>query len=1337
MAITISSLTPTNPSTPVGGTISFAVSASTDTGNPLTYEWQYSTNSGVSYTSAGLTGNTSSSYTTSILTAAEDGLYWRVVISDSVDTVNSDEDPGIGDRILNVTAAATISLLSEPDETGYSLGAGANLTLTWTTTLLNSDISIPVTTLNATVQKSSDGVTWTDIGDSETGTGPISEIDGITYVINYDASYVVSSSPLAYGHEVSLTINNITFAINNYQYRLQITDNTASNSPVNTSSVTVIINPEITIIVQPGVALTDSTTASCYKTAISNTGDYKVSISALTTAGVGLGYGWQYSYLQSDGTYTDFVDIQDAIDLYHCKLKTGTSANSSILELERLIYFEEWRMRCVLTGANGETEVTSDIHSIFMTDSVVKPDDMVDVDALEDYYGDIVDRTAYTQYSIETANFNTSLDASRNTGLNGTLTMVIEESDDGGTTWTEVGITETYSPSYNQYYLNPSIDEPAYPVDLSYTTPPLRIADDNGNLFRTKVTSTAVYTLSGSTKTLTPIYSDNNATLNVYRQIFITGQPTSTTVYPNFDASFAVTATPSSTAALTYQWQRSNTNVAWTDITAANAGTKYSGYTTNLLTVSDVSSTDDSYYRVIINAPGTLSSVTTQSAELLTTDDFFTVLSSLNDYYVLQFTNVSWTVNAQSASLGTVSYQWQKSTNYNTTTDTGTWSNISGQTSSTYSINSVGSSDEAYYRCQVTSEGGTVDATNAVKLEVTAIAITILTNLPSSFDVLENAAQEVTYEVDAIASIGDAPTYQWQYSDDGGSTWNNYGTGYQGQTADDKIFIPNPIDKADDGRKVRCKIDAAEVPTSTYSNVATLNVKRRFTYFADSAVKDVVDGETFFLDLNPSFTGGTPTYQWYKGSSAISGANQSSYSFTAAAGNDGDVYKCQITLADVDQHEYSRNNVNNIVNKSSGDFTETVELNIVTAVAGIGSATSYTTEGVKSGAAIGTVICIPKKAGYVHNSTATMNDNTIYGHSRSGSITPNKDGNSTQTSGTAYTANKPSWVTDPNYVSPRWTNEEDGYPGYLELRGQWLKKADFPALYRVLGDAYGVTSTCFRLPFPIGKKLMGTGNVDNNSGSVSIEPLFAPDGTSGGDKKVPGSVGGVYNDVESKQLPPGSPGVGTDGTAGAPDPSTFTLGNFSTDGFTDVEATADTDFSGSYTYKVGPMLPWAFAGVPDHSHSGISAGFVEGFSAKKGSCNGQGPIDPRFYEVEPEGGSIASGPEGIAETERGRLHAHAVSLSTVEPGNNFTETHSDGIGPSGSAGESVTVSTNLQYTAGSSTPSFNIFLEHAPVTMTTATKSIFDGSLKFVLKNNESLPLLSPYFRLRYLIKAY
>jgi len=602
--------------------------------------------------------------------------------------------------------------------------------------------------------------------------------------------------------------------------------------------------------------------------------------------------------------------------------------------------------------------------------------------------------------------------------------------------------------------------------------------------------------------------------------------------------------------------------------------------------------------------------------------------------------------------------------------------------------------------------------------------------------VLEGAAQEVIYEVDAIASIGDAPTYQWQYSDDNGSTWNNYGTGYQGQTADNKIFTPNPIDKSDDGRRVRCKIDATEVPTSTYSNVATLDVVRRFSYFADADVKDVVAGETFLLDLNPTFTGGTPTYQWYKGNSAISGANQSSYSFTAASGNDGDIYKCAITLADVDQHQYSRNNVNYIVNKSSGAFTETVELNIVAAVAGIGGASSYTTEGIKSGAAIGTVICVPKPPDYVNNPSATSNDNAQWRHARTGSVS-STSANSTETSGSVYNANKPSWVSDPNYVSPRWKNSEDRFPGYIELRGQWIKKADFPALYRVIGDAYGVTADAFRLPFPAGKKLMGTGNVDNNSGSVSIEPLYAADGTSGGDKNVPGSIGGVWNYVESKQLPPGSPGVGVDGTAGSPDPSTFTLGNFSTDGFTDVEATAETDFSGVYKYKVGPMLPWAFAGVPDHSHAGISAGFAEGFTAHKGTCNGQGPIDPKFYEVEPEGGSITSGPEGISESDRGRLHAHAVGLETVSPGNGFTSTHSDGIGPSGSAGESITVTTNLEYTAGDTTPSFNLFLEPAPITMTTATKSIFDGSLKFVLKNNEALPLLSPYFRLKYLIKAY
>ena len=54
---------------------------------------------------------------------------------------------------------------------------------------------------------------------------------------------------------------------------------------------------------------------------------------------------------------------------------------------------------------------------------------------------------------------------------------------------------------------------------------------------------------------------------------------------------------------------------------------------------------------------------------------------------------------------------------------------------------------------------------------------------------------------------------------------------------------------------------------------------------------------------------------------------------------------------------------------------------------------------------------------------------------------------------------------------------------------------------------------------------MGTGNVSGNSGSVSVIPEYAPDGASGGDKLLPGSMGGVYNYVKSAQLPPGSTGI--------------------------------------------------------------------------------------------------------------------------------------------------------------------------------------------------------------------
>jgi hypothetical protein len=41
------------------------------------------------------------------------------------------------------------------------------------------------------------------------------------------------------------------------------------------------------------------------------------------------------------------------------------------------------------------------------------------------------------------------------------------------------------------------------------------------------------------------------------------------------------------------------------------------------------------------------------------------------------------------------------------------------------------------------------------------------------------------------------------------------------------------------------------------------------------------------------------------------------------------------------------------------------------------------------------------------------------------------------------------------------------------------------------------------------------------------------------------------------------------------------------------------------------------------------------------------------------------------------------------------------------------------------------------VRLSGASKQVFDNNLEFFLRNNEEIPLNSPYFRLKYMIKAY
>ncbi len=148
--------------------------------------------------------------------------------------------------------------------------------------------------------------------------------------------------------------------------------------------------------------------------------------------------------------------------------------------------------------------------------------------------------------------------------------------------------------------------------------------------------------------------------------------------------------------------------------------------------------------------------------------------------------NATFGVTAAITRGAVLTYQWQ----YNQLGQ-GSWSNISGANSSTYTVNSVTTSaNNDAYRVVLT---GTLSAnsvtSNTARLYVTPAVITINTQ-PSSNTV--NEGQTSTFSVSASATLSATLAYQWQKNDGGNSFWtdvsgatsNTYTTGSLTNAAD-------------------------------------------------------------------------------------------------------------------------------------------------------------------------------------------------------------------------------------------------------------------------------------------------------------------------------------------------------------------------------------------------------------------------------------------------------------------------------------------------------------------------------------------------------------------------
>jgi uncharacterized repeat protein (TIGR01451 family) len=180
----------------------------------------------------------------------------------------------------------------------------------------------------------------------------------------------------------------------------------------------------------------------------------------------------------------------------------------------------------------------------------------------------------------------------------------------------------------------------------------------------------------------------------------ITTQPQSQTACAGSSVMFSVTAT--GTAPLSYQWQKL-INGTWTNISGATSST----YSINSVTTADAGS-----YRIVVsNACGEA----TSNAATLTVNTAPSITQHPQSQTVCAGSSVSFSVGASGTA--PLSYQWQKLIN-------GNWTNISGATSSTYSIDPVTTDDAGSYRVVVSNACGEATSNAATLTVNTAPSIT-------------------------------------------------------------------------------------------------------------------------------------------------------------------------------------------------------------------------------------------------------------------------------------------------------------------------------------------------------------------------------------------------------------------------------------------------------------------------------------------------------------------------------------------------------------------------------------------------------------------------------------
>ncbi len=328
----------------------------------------------------------------------------------------------------------------------------------------------------------------------------------------------------------------------------------------------------------------------------------------------------------------------------------------------------------------------------------------------------------------------------------------------------------------------------------------------------------------------------NSATLTVNSNVIVSTAPSSVTTCQGTTANFSVNSTGTS---LSYQWYK--------------GASALSNQTNSALTLNNVGPADQGNYSVVVT--GVCGTPVTNSATL-TVNSNVVISSAPSDVTTCPGTTANFSVNSTGTSL---SYQWYKGPGA-----------LSGQTNNSLILTNVGPTDQGTYSVVVAGICGT-PVTNSATLTVNSNVV--ISSAPS--DVTTCPGTSANFSVN---STGTSLSYQWFK-----------GTSALSAQTSNTLTLTN-VGPADQGTY---SVVVTGVCGTPVTNSATLTVNSNV--IISSAPSDVTTCPGTSAGFSVNASGTSLSYQWFKGTGALSGQTNNTLTLNNVAPVDQGIYSVVVT----------------------------------------------------------------------------------------------------------------------------------------------------------------------------------------------------------------------------------------------------------------------------------------------------------------------------------------------------------------------------------------------------------------------------------------------------------